>query len=85
MLLVMCGRNIFSGVFAMGESNAMGLYDVPRVVSLPGLEIGIILAIFHVCGIVFVLRERLNIAVRYVSAVASRCFEVFDVYVVWPC
>ena len=34
MLLLMCGRMIFSSVFAMGESNAMGLYDVPRVVSL---------------------------------------------------
>ena len=41
----------------MGESSAMGLYDVSRVVSLPGLGIGIILATFHVCGIVFVLRE----------------------------
>ena len=50
----------------MGESNAMGLYDVPRVVSLSFLGIGIILVIFHVCGIVFVLRERLNITVRYV-------------------
>ena len=29
MLLVMCGRMIFSSVFAMGESSAMGLYDVP--------------------------------------------------------
>ena len=29
VLLVMCGRMIFSSVFAMGESSAMGLYDVP--------------------------------------------------------
>ena len=41
--------------------------------SLPGLGIGIILTIFHVCGIVFVLRERLKIAVRYVSSVTPRC------------
>ena len=73
VLLVMCDRMIFfSSVFAMGESSAMGLYDVPWVVSLPCLGIGIILATFHVCGIVFVLRERLNIAVRYVSAVTPR-------------
>ena len=75
MLLVMCGRMIFSSVFAMGESSAMGLNDVPWVVSLPGLGIGIILAIFHVCGIVFVLRGRLKIAVRYVSAVTPRCLK----------
>ena len=49
-------KDDFSSVFAMGESSAMGLYNVPRVVSLPGLGIGIILAIFHACGIVFVLR-----------------------------
>ena len=61
----------------MGESSAMGLYDVLIVVSLPGLGIGIILAIYHVCGIVLVLRERLNIAVKYVSAVTPRCLRCF--------
>ena len=76
MLLVMCSRMIFSSVSAMGESSDMGLYDAPRVVSLPGLEIGIILAIFHVCGILFVRRDQgLNIAVRYVSAVTPRCLR----------
>ena len=29
VLLVMCSRMIFSSVFAVGESSAMGLYDVP--------------------------------------------------------
>ena len=50
MLFVMCGisRMIFLSVFAMGESNTTGLYDVPSVVPLPCLRIGIILAIFHV-------------------------------------
>ena len=43
---------------SMCESSAMGLYDVRSVVSLPGLGIKIILAIFHACVIVFVLRER---------------------------
>ena len=33
------------------------------------------MAIFHVYGIVFVLRERLKIAVRYVSAVTPRCLR----------
>ena len=49
-------KDDFSSVFAMDESNAMGLYDVLRVMSLPGLGIGIVLTIFHLCGIVFVLR-----------------------------
>ena len=59
----------------MGESSAMGLYDVPRVMYLPCLGIGIIFAFFHVCGMVFVLRERLNIAVRYVSTVTPMCLR----------
>ena len=55
MLFVMCGRMIFSSFFAMGDSNALSLYDVPRVVSLPGLGIGIILAYFPcVCNCVCV-------------------------------
>ena len=73
ILFVMYGRMIFSSVLAMGESSAMGLLDVPSVASLPGLGIGIILAIFHVWGIVLVLSERLKITVRYVSAVFPRC------------
>ena len=71
-MFVMCGRMIFSDIFVMGESNAMGLCDVPNVVSLPDLGIGILLAIFHVCGIVFVLSEMLNIVFWYVSAVFLR-------------
>ena len=59
----------------MGKNNAMGLYDVPSVMSLPGLGIGIILAIFHVCGIVFKLSEMLNIVVWYVSAVFPSCLR----------
>ena len=46
---------------------------MPSVASLAGLGIGIILAIFHVWGIVLVLSERLKIAVRYVSAFFPRC------------
>ena len=59
----------------MGKNNDMGLYDVPSVMSLPCLGIGIILAIFHVCGIVFELSEMLNIVVRYVSAVFRSCLR----------
>ena len=41
--------------------------------------------IFHVCVIVFVLSERFNIVVRYVSAVFPQVLEMFDVYIVWLC
>ena len=59
MFPVMCGRMIFSSVLAMGESNAMGLYDVPIELSLFGFGIGITFACFQMLGIVFVLSARL--------------------------
>ena len=55
MLLVMCGSITFSSVFAMGDRSAIGRYDVPIEVSLFGLGMGIILAVFHELGMVFVL------------------------------
>ena len=38
----------------MGDRRAMGRYDVPSVVSLCGLGMGIILAVFQMEGIVLV-------------------------------
>ena len=69
----------------MGENSAVDLCDVPSVVSFPGLGIGILLAIFDVCGTVFVLSEMLNIVVIHVSAVFPQVLELFNVYVVWSC
>ena len=43
----------------MGDKSAMGRYDVPIDVSLPGLGIGMIFAVFQVMGMVFVLSARL--------------------------
>ena len=47
----------------------MGLYEVPLSVSLLGFGIGTMLANFHVCGIMFLLRAVLNILVRNASVV----------------
>ena len=58
----------------------LDLYDVPSVVvSLPGLGICIILAIFcNMCEIV--LSEMLNIVVRYVSVVFPTCLRCLVLY-----
>ena len=45
--------------------------------SLLGLGIGMILAVFHVCGMVLVFSARLYICVRYVSALGPRCLRCF--------
>ena len=56
MFAVMWGSIIFSRVLAIGVMSAMGLYEVPMLRSLPGLGIGMMLASFHVWGMVFVFR-----------------------------
>ena len=48
MLLVMCGRIVFSRVFAIGDNREIGLYEEPRLGSLLGLRIGTIFASFHI-------------------------------------
>lgn len=52
----MCGKMIFSSVLAIGDNSEMGLYEEDIVWSLFGFGMGIILASFHVCGMVFVFR-----------------------------
>ena len=42
---------------------------------LLGFGMGIILATFHMCGMVFVFSEMLNICVRRVIALGPRCFK----------
>ena len=66
MLSVMKGRMTRSSVFAMTDRREMGLYEVPAFLSLLGL--GMMLARFHICGMVFVFNDRLKSLVmkRYV-------------------
>ena len=45
----------------------MGLYEVPLSVYLLCLGIGIMLANFHMCGIMLVLRADFNMLVRNVQ------------------
>ena len=47
MFCVMYGRITFSSVFAMAYRRDIGLYDVPMLMSLLGLGIGMMLANFH--------------------------------------
>ena len=47
MFCVMYGRITFSSVFAITDRRDIGLYDVPMLMYLLGLGIGMILASFH--------------------------------------
>ena len=42
----------------------MGLYEVPLYMSLQGFGMGTMLANFHMCGIMLVLRAVFNMLVR---------------------
>ena len=75
MLVVMCGSSIFSSVFAIGESSEIGLYEVPMQRSLFGFGMGIILASFQICGMVFRFRARFNVSVRNWMASGPRCLR----------
>ena len=56
MFAVMYGRWLFSSVFAITERRDMGLYEVSLSMSLLGFGMGTMLANFHMCGIMLVLR-----------------------------
>ena len=47
MFCFMYGRITFSSVFAITDRRDIGLYDVPMLMSLLGLGIGMMLASFH--------------------------------------
>ena len=49
---------------AINERRNMGLYEVPLSMSLLGFEMGTMLANFHMCGIILVLRAVFNIRVQ---------------------
>ena len=53
----------------------MGLYEVPWSMSSLGFGMGTILANFHMCGIMLLLRAVLNMLVRNASPRGPMCFR----------
>ena len=52
----------------------MGLHELPLSMSLLGFGIGTMLANFHMCGIILVLRAVFNMLVRNTSPRRYMCF-----------
>ena len=61
----------------------MNLYEVP--LSLLGFGIGTMLANFHMCGIMLVLRAMLNMLVRNASPRGPMCFRCLMFSLSGPC
>ena len=58
------GSRNFSSVMAAGHSRLIGRLFLPTMLSLPGLGIGMIIALCHISGICPVEIDRLNMLVR---------------------
>ena len=63
----------------------MGLYEVPLSMSLLGFGMGTMLANFHMCGIVLVLRAVFNRLVRNASPRGPMCFRCLMFNLSGPC
>ena len=85
MFAVMKGRRLFSRVFAITERRDMGLYDVPLSMSLLGFGMGTMLANFHMCGIMLVLRAVFNMLLRNASPRGPMCFRCLIFNLSGPC
>ena len=57
----------------------MVLHEVPLAMSVLGFGIGTMLANFHICGIMLVLRALFNMLVSNASQRGPMCFRLFDV------
>ena len=72
-------------VSAITERSDMGLYEVPLSMSLLGFGIGTMLANFHMCGIMLVLRAVFNMLVRNASPKGNMCFRCLMFNMSEPC
>ena len=63
----------------------MGMYEVPLSMSLLGFGMGTMLANFHMCGIMLVLRAVFNMLVRNASPRGPMCFRCMMFSLSVPC
>ena len=63
----------------------MGLYEVPLSMSLLGFGMGTMLANFHMCGIMLVLRVVFNMLVRNANPKGHVCFRCLIFSLSGPC
>ena len=62
------GSRSFSSVLAAGHSKLIGGQFFPKLSSLPGFRIGMIIALCNISGICPVNIDRFNMFVRYLIA-----------------
>ena len=63
----------------------MGLYEVPLSMSLLGFEMETVIANSHMCGIMLLLRDILNMLVRNARSRGPMCFRCLIFSLSGPC
>ena len=72
-------------MFAITERRDMGIYEVPLSMSLLGFGMETMLANFHMCGIMLVLRAVFNMLVRNASPRLPMCLRCWMFNLSGPC
>ena len=83
--LLLCKEEGSSPVSAITERRDMGLYEVPLSMSLLGFGMGTMLANFHMCGIMLVLRAVFNMLVRNARPRGEMCSRCLIFSLSGPC
>ena len=76
---------LFSSVFAITERRDMDMHEVPLSMSLLGFGMETMLANFHMCGIMLVLRAVSKMLVRNASPRGHMCFRCLMFSLSGPC
>ena len=76
---------LFSSVFVITERRDMGLYEVPLSMSWLGFGMGTMLANFHMCDIMLVLRVVFNMLGKNASPRGPMCFRCLMIHLSGPC
>ena len=76
---------LFSNVFDITKRRDMGMYEVPLSMYLLCFGMGTMLANFHMCGIMLVLRAVFNMFKRNASPRGSMCFRCLMFNLSGPC
>ena len=74
-----------SPVSAITDRRNLGMYEMPLSMSLVGFGMGTMLANFHMCGIMLVLRAVFNMLVRNASPRGPMCFRCLMFSLSGPC
>jgi hypothetical protein len=87
MFCVICGKTIFQGILQMDQRNEIDLYEEPKLGSLFGLRIGIILDNFQICGICCCSKHSSEVTVNILWSLVLSAWDTLSLCCLdlWSC